>query len=73
MMDYLHKVTHMIAKDKKYDIQHIPFSNKLKKMSWQKSIFHSITLDTIHTFSNDCSLTDCFPLYFPSGRAVRKF
>ena len=31
MMDYLHKVTHMIAKDKKYDIQHIPFSNKLKK------------------------------------------
>ena len=36
-MDYLHKVTHMIAKDKKYDIQHIPFSNKLKKMSWQKS------------------------------------
>ena len=37
MMDYLHKVTHMIAKDKKYDIQHIPFSNKLKKMSWQKS------------------------------------
>ena len=23
--------------------------------------------DTIHTFSNDCSLTDFFPLYFPSG------
>ena len=33
-------------------------------MSWQKSIFHSVIFDTIHTFS---ALTDFFPLCFPSG------